>query len=104
MANPMIAMRSVTKTYAGREVLHQIDLRVEHGTIYGLLGVNGAGKTTAFKLLAGLLYPTSGQIVFNGQPITMRRRAFLKDMGIMIETPVFYEHLSALANLEIHWS
>ena len=63
MANPMIAMRSVTKTYAGREVLHQIDLRVEHGTIYGLLGVNGAGKTTAFKLLAGLLHPTSGEIV-----------------------------------------
>lgn len=102
MANPMIAMRSVTKTYASREVLHQINLRVESGTIYGLLGVNGAGKTTAFKLLAGLLYPTSGEIVFNGQPITMRRRAFLKDMGIMIETPVFYEHLSALANLEIH--
>ena len=102
MANPMIAMRSVTKTYASREVLHQINLRVESGAIYGLLGVNGAGKTTAFKLLAGLLYPTSGEIVFNGQPITMRRRAFLKDMGIMIETPVFYEHLSALANLEIH--
>lgn len=77
MANPMIAMRSVTKTYAGREVLHQIDLRVGRGTIYGLLGVNGAGKTTAFKLLAGLLHPTSGEIVFNGQPISMRRRAFL---------------------------
>jgi ABC-type Fe3+/spermidine/putrescine transport system ATPase subunit len=94
----MIAMRSVTKTYASREVLHQINLCAESGTIYGLLGVNGAGKTTAFKLLAGLLYPTSGEIVFNGQPITMRRRAFLKDMGIMIETPVFYEHLSALAS------
>ncbi len=98
MADPMIAMRSVTKTYASREVLHQINLCAESGTIYGLLGVNGAGKTTAFKLLAGLLYPTSGEIVFNGQPITMRRRAFLKDMGIMIETPVFYEHLSALAS------
>ena len=78
--------------------MHQINLCAESGTIYGLLGVNGAGKTTAFKLLAGLLYPTSGEIVFNGQPITMRRRAFLKDMGIMIETPVFYEHLSALAS------
>lgn len=104
MANPMImiAMRSVTKTYASREVLHQINLRVERRTVYGLLGVNGAGKTTAFKLLAGLLYPTSGEIVFNGRPISTKRRAFLKDMGITIETPVFYEHLSALDNLEIH--
>lgn len=42
MANPMIAMRSVTKTYASREVLHQINLRVESGAIYGLLGVKGA--------------------------------------------------------------
>ena len=86
MANPMIAMRSVTKTYASREVLHQINLRVESGAIYGLLGVNGAGKTTAFKLLAGLLYPTSGEIVFNGQPITTRRRAFLKDMGTLFHS------------------
>ena len=61
MANPMIAMRSVTKTYASREVLHQINLRVESGTIYGLLGVNGAGKTTLFRLIMGLEHVDNGE-------------------------------------------
>ena len=70
MANPMIAMRSVTKTYASREVLHQINLRVESGTIYGLLGVNGAGKTTILHTITGLLSPKKGTVIFEGKDIT----------------------------------
>lgn len=102
MNNTIIEMQAVTKVYDRKEVLHQLDLKIERGTIYGLLGINGAGKTTTFKLLAGLLPPTAGEIRFDGQPIAQKSKTFLKDMGILIETPVFYDHLSAQENLELH--
>ena len=102
MNNTIIEMQAVTKVYDRKEVLHQLDLKIERGTIYGLLGINGAGKTTTFKLLAGLLPPTAGEIRFDGQPIAQKSKTFLRDMGILIETPVFYDHLSAQENLELH--
>lgn len=102
MNNTIIEMRAVTKVYDRKEVLHQIDLKIERGTIYGLLGINGAGKTTTFKLLTGLLSPTAGEIRFDGQPIAQKNKVFLRNMGILIETPVFYDHLSAQENLELH--
>ena len=102
MNSTIIEMRAVTKVYDRKEVLHQIDLKIERGTIYGLLGINGAGKTTTFKLLTGLLSPTAGEIRFDGQLIAQRNKVFLRNMGILIETPVFYDHLSAQENLELH--
>ncbi|TDK53383.1 ATP-binding cassette domain-containing protein [Bacillus salipaludis] len=79
-------------------------MTVSKGSVYGLLGVNGAGKTTIFKLLLGLLHPTAGQIEIFGKDIQIGENCILRDVGNMIETPIFYEHLSAIENLEIHLS
>ena len=98
----MIQVHEVIKTFDGKEVLRNLNLNVERGTIYGLLGANGAGKTTTFKLISGLLQPTAGTIRFSGEVIQIQNKKFLKEMGVLIETPVFYEHLSARENLEIH--
>lgn len=98
----MIQVHEVIKTFDGKEVLRNLNLNVERGTIYGLLGANGAGKTTTFKLISGLLQPISGTIRFGGEVIQTQSKEFLKEMGVLIETPVFYEHLSAGENLEIH--
>ena len=98
----MIQVHEVIKTFDGKEILRNLNLNVERGTIYGLLGANGAGKTTTFKLISGLLQPTAGSIHFSGEVIQTQNKEFLKEMGILIETPVFYEHLSARENLEIH--
>lgn len=98
----MIQTHEVIKTFDGKEVLRNLNLNVERGTIYGLLGANGAGKTTTFKLISGLLQPTAGTIRFGGEVIQAQNKKFLKEMGVLIETPVFYEHLSASENLEIH--
>ena len=98
----MIQVHEVIKTFDGKEVLRNLNLNVERGTIYGLLGANGAGKTTTFKLISGLLLPTAGSIHFSGEVIQTQNKEFLKEMGVLIETPVFYEHLSAGENLEIH--
>ena len=83
-------------------MIHGMNLSVERGMIYGLLGVNGAGKTTTFKMITGLLRPDSGEIIFSGTSVSGQDKEFLREMGILIETPVFYEHLSARENLELH--
>ena len=98
----MVQVREVVKVFDGKEVLRHLNMSVERGTIYGLLGANGAGKSTTFKLISGLLQPNAGAIQFDGEEIQVQDIKFLKEMGILIETPVFYEHLSARENLEIH--
>ena len=99
-----IQTQGLYKSFGTKEVLHNCSLSVKRGEIYGFLGVNGAGKTTMFKLLTGLLTPTAGTIRILGEDITTQREIILKRMGSLIEVPVFYEHLSARKNLEIHLS
>lgn len=102
MNKGMLQMQNVAKKFGGREILHGMNLSVERGIIYGLLGVNGAGKSTAFKMVTGLLRPTEGEITFLGTSVFGQDKGYLKEMGILIETPVFYEHLPAKENLELH--
>lgn len=104
MTNTAVEIRNLTKVFDGKEVLRSCNLTVQSGTIYGLLGANGAGKTTMFKLITGLLSPTVGNIKVQGETLSIDKKDFLRKMGILIETPVFYNHLSARENLEIHLS
>ena len=104
MTNTAVEIRNLTKVFDGKEVLRGCKLTVQSGTIYGLLGANGAGKTTMFKLITGLLSPTAGNIKVQGETLSIDKKDFLRKMGILIETPVFYNHLSARENLEIHLS
>ena len=104
MTNTEVEIRNLTKVFDGKEVLRGCNLTVQSGTIYGLLGANGAGKTTMFKLITGLLSPTAGNIKVQGETLSIDKKDFLRKMGILIETPVFYNHLSARENLEIHLS
>lgn len=104
MTNTAVEIRNLTKVFDGKEVLRGCNLTVQSGTIYGLLGANGAGKTTMFKLITGLLSPTAGNIKVQGETLSIGKKDFLRKMGILIETPVFYNHLSARENLEIHLS
>ena len=104
MTNTAVEIRNLTKVFDGKEVLRSCNLTVQSGTIYGLLGANGAGKTTMFKLITGLLSPTAGNIKVQGETLSIDKKDFLRKIGILIETPVFYNHLSARENLEIHLS
>ena len=104
MTNTAVEIRNLTKVFDGKEVLRGCNLTVQSGTIYGLLGANGAGKTTMFKLITGLLSPTAGNVKVQGETLSIDKKDFLRKMGILIETPVFYDHLSARENLEIHLS
>lgn len=85
----------------GGPALHDLELRVPAGRIYGFLGANGAGKTTTMRLLLGLLEPSSGDIEILGHPMPRRRRRVLQQTGSMIESPALYGHLSARENLAL---
>lgn len=105
MKNELIVKtENLIKTFAGIEVIKRCNMNVEQGSIYGFLGANGAGKTTVFKLLMGLLVPTGGKVEVLNKDIGIHQNEILKEIGSIIEVPVFYDHLSAAENLEIHLS
>ena len=100
----VMQVNNLTKCFGEKEVLRDCSMTLSRGTIYGLLGMNGAGKTTLFKLLTGLLCPDYGSIEILGSDMLKERDKMLARIGSLIEAPVFYEHLSAHKNLELHLS
>ncbi|WP_066069621.1 ABC transporter ATP-binding protein [Neobacillus soli] len=98
----IIKTNQLTKTYKGKEVVSNVNMKVKKGGIYGFLGPNGAGKTTIMKMLTNLVKPTSGEIEIFGEKLTNTSYEVLKRMGSIIEYPVFYDRLTARENLELH--
>lgn len=98
----LIQVQNLCKDFGGKTVLTHVSLEVAKGEIIGLLGANGAGKTTLLKLMSGLLEPTEGEITISTHNPWNERDKVLKHLGILIEAPVFYEHLTAYENLSIH--
>ena len=97
-----IQINHLAKSFGSNQVITDCSMRVEQGTIYGFLGENGAGKTTILKMLTGLLTPDTGSIEILGFDMLRNRDKLLSKIGSLIESPTFYEHLSAKKNLEIH--
>lgn len=93
---------NLTKNYNEKTVISSCNMRVKKGRIYCLVGQNGAGKTTLFKILLGLTSATQGTATILGMDCKKNRLEVLSRTGILIETPIFYEHLSAGENLKIH--
>ena len=98
----VISASNLTKNFLGKEVIRNCTFSVERGSIYGFLGRNGAGKTTVLKLLLGLLKPSTGTASVLGLDSVRDNEAILRRTGSLIETPIFYEHLSAADNLRLH--
>jgi ABC-2 type transport system ATP-binding protein len=85
----MLQAKGACKAYRGVEVVSDVDVDLERGRIVGLVGANGAGKTTTIKMLAGLVEPTHGEVVLEGQPTTTpwaRER-----IGLLTEASALYE-------------
>jgi lantibiotic transport system ATP-binding protein len=96
-----IESRGLTRTFGSCTAVNGLELRVPRGIIYGFLGPNGAGKTTTIRLLLGLLRPTSGTIILNGELLTQERRELMRGIGALVETPSLYLHLTGRENLEV---
>jgi ABC-2 type transport system ATP-binding protein len=97
----MIQLTNVQKIFGQRLAVDDLSFTVERGEIFGLLGHNGAGKSTAIGMMLGQVWPTGGEVKICGHDVTSNRSAALKPVGAIFETPVFYDYLSGWRNLEI---
>ncbi|AHJ99255.1 ABC transporter ATP-binding protein [Hymenobacter swuensis] len=97
---PLLETRNLSFRFGSRPILHEVNLRVEPGSIYGFLGPNGAGKSTTMRLLLGLLRSAAGSIHLFGHDLAQHRVALLNRVGALIENPSLYDHLSGRENVE----
>jgi len=98
---PVIQLNNLCKKFGRRPAVEDMTLQVPAGEIYGLLGHNGAGKSTAIGMMLGQVWPTSGKVRVCGHDVTAHRRLALRKVGAIFESPAFYEYLSGWRNLEI---
>ena len=97
----MIRLTGLGKTFGARVAVDDLNLHVPRGEIFGLLGHNGAGKSTAIGMMLGQVWPTQGDVSVCGHDVTRQRQHALQKVGAIFETPVFYDYLSGWRNLEI---
>src|SRR4051794_9866306 len=97
----MIRIESLTKAFKGKPALRGVSLHIERGEIYGLLGHNGAGKSTTFGIMLGQVYPDSGEVFVDGISVQRHRAQALARVGAIFESPGFYNYLSGWRNLQI---
>ena len=102
----MIRLSVVFKSFGERVAVDDLNLHVPRGEIFGLLGHNGAGKSTAIGMMLGQVWPTQGEVYVCGHDVTRRRALALQKVGAIFETPAFYDYLSGWRNLEVlsHYS
>ena len=97
----MIELKNLFKIFGKRTAVEDLSLEVPRSEIYGLLGHNGAGKSTAIGMMLGQVWPTSGEVHVCGFDVTADRRNALAKVGAIFESPAFYDYLSGFTNLEI---
>jgi len=102
----VICLSRLAKIFGQRVAVDDLTLHVRAGEIFGLLGHNGAGKSTAIGMMLGQVWPTQGEVRVCGHDVTRRRSLALQRVGAIFETPAFYDYLSGWRNLEIlsHYS
>ena len=96
----MIQIENVTKKFGEAVVLDEINMELQPGNIYGLVGRNGSGKTMLMKCICGFVLPTSGTIHVNGK-IVGKEIDIPDDIGIIIENPGFLPNYSGFKNLQL---
>ncbi|MCI6465786.1 MAG: ATP-binding cassette domain-containing protein [Faecalicatena sp.] len=102
MRECVIESRSLTKKFGDVVALKDVDITIKRGDIYGLIGDNGAGKTTFLKILTGQIYPSGGEIRLFDAYAERELEKNRKRTGAIIETPGFYPKLSVEKNLEYY--
>ena len=99
--NYVMETQNLTKKYQNVTVVDHVNLHIPKGKIYGMLGRNGAGKTTIMKMMLQLVSPTDGKIIMFGKDYREQVKDTYQKIGSIIETPGFYTNLTGQENLEI---
>jgi ABC-2 type transport system ATP-binding protein len=97
----VLELRRVTKLYSGIPAVNGVGFIARAGEVTGYLGPNGSGKSTTIKMIAGLIDPSGGEILFRGEPIQRDRIGYRQRLGYVPEEPQFYAHLTGAEYLEM---
>jgi ABC-2 type transport system ATP-binding protein len=95
---PVLSLNGIAKSYGAIKALKGVSYDVPQGSVFGILGPNGSGKTTMLSIILDILKPDAGTFAWFGQPGSPETR---KKIGSLLETPNFYHYLSAVDNLNI---
>jgi ABC-2 type transport system ATP-binding protein len=97
----MLEIESLHKRFGRKAALEDVTFRVERGEIHGLLGHNGAGKSTTLGIILGMVAPDAGRVRIDGCDVQRDRAGALRKVGAIFEAPAFYDYLSGWDNLRI---
>ena len=99
MSPPILELVRVSRQFAGRTVVQALDLAVARGEVLGLLGVNGAGKTSAMRMMAGALAPDAGHVRLGGRDLAQHPQLARRQVGYLPETPPLHAELTTVEYL-----
>src|SRR3982751_6854761 len=102
MEDKAIVCKDLTKQFGDFYAVNKISFDVNKGEIFGFLGANGAGKTTAMRILCGLSYPSSGMATVAGFDVYKQQESIKKNIGYMSQKFSLYENLTVLENIEFY--
>ncbi|WPO78375.1 ABC transporter ATP-binding protein [Flavobacterium sp. KACC 22761] len=102
MENKAIVCKDLTKQFGDFKAVDKISFEVSEGEIFGFLGANGAGKTTAMRILCGLSFPTSGEASVAGFDVYKQQEKIKKNIGYMSQKFSLYDNLTILENIEFY--
>lgn len=97
----MLEILGLKKAFAGKPALDGVSFKVGRGEIHGLLGHNGAGKSTTLGIILGMVMPDHGEVKIGGMSVQEQRSAALRKVGAIFESPSFYDYLSGWDNLRL---
>ena len=97
----MLVANGLFKKFGGKPALADVSFHVQRGEIYGLLGHNGAGKSTSLGIILGMVMPDQGDVTIDGVSVLNQRSKALRKVGAIFEAPAFYDYLSGWENLKI---
>tara|TARA_B100000212_G_C27365035_1_gene529928 strand:+ start:798 stop:1676 length:879 start_codon:yes stop_codon:yes gene_type:complete len=97
----LLEFKNISKKYGSFEALKNISFSIPENSIFGILGANGSGKSTFMKILPGLIQNWTGQILYKNQILKLNSKLLKNNFGYLIESPTFYEYLTAKQNLEL---
>ena len=98
--NTVLSINNITKTFGSRTAVNNVSFEIKKGEIYGLIGQNGAGKTTIIRIITGLCKPTSGTVYICGQNVQTHFQKAIINVGAIIENPELYSYMSGIDNLK----
>ena len=95
----LLELQGVSKKIKGKTIIDQLSFHLKKGEVCGFVGPNGSGKTTVFRMITGLIRPTSGVIKINGENVVKNKKAALMHVGAIVENPIFFPYMSGRKNL-----